>query len=211
LDAELDGMKYPELAVARLKPLVPESIWNERVKSSLDAGIPVMGAFLQMQTRTVLAVTVDLQCCGNPTNNWPEIRRQIEAQEIRGAIHRVLARRKVDAILLAGDLNLVFSATPLALLTNPYPEPHFALVPANAVHLEGTDVWTWDGRNSPFPSRALDFSLFTPASLQPVRSLVLSTEDFSRELLSSYGFESGTSRKLSDHLPILVDYRWQGL
>jgi hypothetical protein len=207
--AELDGLKYPAHAVARLKPMVPESIWNERVKSSLDAGIPVMGAIVQIKNRAVLAVTVDLQCCGNPTNNWPEFRRQIEAQETRSAIHRVLARRKVDAIVLAGDLNLVFSATPLAILTNPYPEPHFALAPVNAVHLDGTEVWTWDGRDSPFPSRPLDFSFFTPASLKPIRSLVLSTEDFSRELLTPRGFESGTSRKLSDHLPILVDYRWQ--
>jgi endonuclease/exonuclease/phosphatase family metal-dependent hydrolase len=204
-------MQYPAHAVAQLKSVVPNSAWNERVKSSLDAGIPAMGAIVRMKTRTVLAVTVDLQCCGNPTNNWPEVRRQIEAREIRSAIHLVLARRKVDGVVLAGDLNLVFSATPLAVLTNPYPAPHFALVPANALQLDGTEVWTWDGRDSPFPSRALDFSFFTPASLQPIRALVLSTEDFSRELLSAYGFESATSRKLSDHLPILVDYRWQSL
>jgi hypothetical protein len=206
--AELDGMQYPARAVARLKSMAPDSAWNERIKSSLETGIPAMAAIVQMKTRAVLAVTVDLQCC-NSTNDWQEVRRQIEAQEIRSAIHRVLARRSVDAILLAGDLNLVSSATPLVMLTNPYPSPHFALVPVNAVQLDGTELWTWDGRGSPFPSRALDFSFYTPASLQPVRALVLSTEDFSRELLSSHRFEPGTSRKLSDHLPILVDYRWQ--
>ena len=124
-------------------------------------------------------------------------------------MQKILERRRVDAVLLAGDFNLVGTAQPLIILTNPYPAPHFALVPARAVHLDGAEVWTWDGRGTQFPSRPLDFSLYSPASLQLVRAVVLSTEDLSPGSLTAGGLQSGTSKKLSDHLPIMVDYKWR--
>lgn len=198
---------YPDSALAQLKSLVPDSIWN-RTKSNLDAGIAVAGAIVQMGTRAVLAVAVDLQCC-NGVPDWQEFRRQIEVREIRSAIQAVLRNQRIDAVLVAGDFNLVSSGTPLVMITNPYPAPHRALVPVDALQLDGTEAWTWDGRGRPFPSRPLDFSLYSPNSLEPLRAVVLSTEDLSPRVLSTYGLEAGTSRALSAHLPIIVDYRWR--
>jgi exonuclease III len=205
---ELDGLRYPAADIATLKPLVPESKWTTRVQRSLEAGIPAVGGVVRLGDHTVLAVAIDLQCC-NDTNDWPEIRRQIEAREIRQAIQRVLEKRRVDAVLVAGDLNLVGGEKPLDTLTHDYPDPHRSLVAANAVQLDGHEVWTWDGRGSAFPSGRLDYSFYTPGSLQALRSIVLSTEDLAPEILTTHGLTPGTSRELSDHLPVIVDYQWR--
>lgn len=198
---------YPSSDVERLKALVPEANW-ERTKGNLDTGIAVAGGIVQIAKRTVLAVTVDLQCCSG-TPDWQDARRQIEVREIRKALQAVLKTYRVDAVVLAGDFNLVSSGTPLAMATNPYPSPHFALAPVEAFHLDGTENWTWDGRNTQFPSRPLDFKLYSPNSLEPIRAIVLSTEDLSADVLSSTGLLPGTSRALSAHLPIVVDYKWR--
>lgn len=157
---ELDGLRYPQKAFEQLRALVAESRWSD-VKNNLDTGLPAMGAIVRVGNHSVLAVTVDLQCC-NGMPDWQEARRRIEVREIRRAVGEALSSHDVDAVVLAGDFNLVSGATPLVAITNPYPPPHFALAPVDAVHLDGTETWTWDGRETPYPSRALDASLYSP-------------------------------------------------
>ena len=77
----------------------------------------------------------------------------IEVREIQRALQQALTRERVDAVLLAGDFNAVSTGMPLATITNPYPEPHVALVPALAIHLDGSESWTWDGNNMVFTMR----------------------------------------------------------
>ncbi|MBL9138356.1 MAG: endonuclease/exonuclease/phosphatase family protein [Verrucomicrobiales bacterium] len=205
---ELDGLRYPAADFDRLKTLVPESAWNSRVQRNLDLGIPTAGGILRIGERRVLAVAIDLQCC-NGTNDWPEIRRQMETRIIHQAIQQTLERRQVDAVLVAGDLNLVGGSQPLDILRRPLPDPHGSLVPAAAVQLDGQETWTWDGRGSAFPSGRLDYSLYSPASLQESRAFVVSSEDLPAAVLSAHDLKPETSRELSDHLPIIVDYQWR--
>ena len=205
---ELTGVvPYAEDEIARLKALVPEATWA-RTKANLDAGVPVAGAVVQIGARSILAVTVDLQCC-NGTPDWQEVRRQIEARRIRAVVQAVLAKVRVDAVILAGDFNLVSSGTPLVILGGPYPAPHLALVAADVLQLDGLEAWTWDGRDTPFPSRPLDFSLYGPNSLQVAAAVAVSTEDLTPAVRAAWGVGPGTSRELSSHLPIVVDYRWR--
>ena len=206
---ELNGvLPYPQSAVRQLQTLVPEDIWTTRTKGNLDAGIAVAGAIVRMEKRTILAVTIDLQCCsGSP--DWQEVRRQIEVREIREVVRGVLERQRVDAVLLAGDFNLVSTGIPLVIIASPYPAPHFALTPVEALHLDGVETWTWDGRNTPFPSRALDYAFYSANSLQPVRASVISTEDFPASEQAALGVAPETSHSLSAHLPLLVGYRWR--
>jgi endonuclease/exonuclease/phosphatase family metal-dependent hydrolase len=151
---------------------------------------------------------IDLQR-GAGTPDWQEARRLIEVREIQRMLQQVLQTTRVDAVLLAGDFNAVSTGLPLARITNPYPEPHVAIVPVQAVHLDGSESWTWDGRGTPFPTQALDFSLYSPGSLAPVNALAFSTEDLSAGALAEADLQSGTSRLVSDHLPIVADYRWR--
>jgi endonuclease/exonuclease/phosphatase family metal-dependent hydrolase len=200
-------LSYPADAMAELRSLMDDSTWT-RTKPNLDAGIPAGAAIIDLGRRRILAVTVDLQS-GAGTPNWQEARRLIEVREIQNALQQVLRTTRVDAVLMAGDFNAVTTIMPLARITNPYPEPHFAIVPAQAIHLDGSESWTWDGRGTPYPTQALDFSLYSPVSLEPLNAFAFSTEDLSPGALAEADLQVGTSRLVSDHLPIVVDYRWR--
>jgi endonuclease/exonuclease/phosphatase family metal-dependent hydrolase len=200
-------LHYPAASIAALRSLMDDATWD-RMKPNLDAGIAAGAGLIDLGGRRILAVTVDLQS-GKGTPDWQEERRLVEVREIQNALQHVLRTIKVDAVLLAGDFNAVSTNVPLARITNPYPEPHFAVVPAAAIHLDGVESWTWDGRGTAFPTQALDFSLYSPGSLEPLNALAFSTEDLPAGALDEAGLQPGTSRMVSDHLPIVVDYRWR--
>jgi endonuclease/exonuclease/phosphatase family metal-dependent hydrolase len=203
---EFQLLPYPKEALQELHSLMDEETW-ERLRPGLAAGIPVGAGIIQMGKRTLLGVSLDLQCC--VMGGWQERRRMIEIREIRKALQSALNRISVDAVILAGDFNTVSTDKPLAIITNPYPAPHFALVPVETIQLDGKEWWTWDGRETPYPSNLLDFSLYSPGSLEPLRAWILSTEDLPASLLAEHGLQAGSSRGFSDHLPILVDYQWR--
>jgi exonuclease III len=179
-----------------------------RNQSNLDDGIAAGAGIVELGGRRILAVAIDLQS-GASTPDWQEARRIIEVREIQQALQRVLQATKIDAVLVAGDFNVVSTGLPLARITNPYPEPHVAIVPVHVLQLDAIESWTWDGRGTPFPNEVLDFSLYSPDSVAPVNALAFSTEDVSAAALSEADLQTGTSRLVSDHLPIVVDYRWR--
>lgn len=183
---------------------------RERADSdlSMEHGIPVNGAVVLVGKRRLLVVIADLQCCGDDRASWQEYRRRVESREIRRVISEVLNRTEVDAVILAGDFNLVNSPFPLALLAGPYPHPHPGLIPAEVYHLDGSTAWTWDGRGTPFPSGTLDYQLYGPHSLHVRKSIILDTEDLAAQELERYGLEAEASRRLSYHRPLLVEYGW---
>jgi len=175
---------------------------------STDGGIPVNGAIVETNDRRLLVVVADLQCCGNDPASWQEFRRRVEAAEIQKLVRRVLDRTQVDGIVLAGDFNLVSTPAPLTILAGPYRAPHAALIPVEPYHLDGIANWTWDGRGTPFPSSPLDYQLYSPQSLRVDASLVLDTEDIADEVLEISGLETESSRRLSRHRPLVVEYSW---
>ena len=198
---------YPEDAKANILEAMSA---RERADPalSMDYGIPVNGAVVLVGERRVLVVIADLQCCGDNRASWQEYRRRVESREIRQVITEVLFRTKVDAVIFAGDFNLVNSPFPLALLSGPYPHPHPGLIPAEIYHLDGSTAWTWDGRRTPFPSGTLDFQLYGPTSLHVRQGIILDTEDLTPEALEQHGLEAEASRRLSSHRPLLVEYGW---
>jgi endonuclease/exonuclease/phosphatase family metal-dependent hydrolase len=200
-------LHYSAAAIKELRGLMDDDTWT-RMKPNLDAGIPAGAGIVNLGSRRILAVAIDLQS-GAGTPDWQEARRLIEVHEIQRAIQQAVRATRVDAVLVAGDFNAVSTSMPLVRITNPYPGPHFALVPALAFHLDGSESWTWDGRGSPYPTQALDFSLYSPAALEPLNAIAFSTEDLSPAELAGADLQVGSSRLVSDHLPIVVDYRWR--
>jgi endonuclease/exonuclease/phosphatase family metal-dependent hydrolase len=154
-------------------------------------------------------VVADLQCCGNEPASWQEYRRRIEMTEIRRLIRQVLERTEVDGIVAAGDFNLVSTAVPLVILAGPYAQPHAGLIPAELYHVDGISSWTWDGRGTPYPSRALDFQMYTAGSLRVQNGYIFDSEDISPEQFKLLNMQVETSRSLSDHRPLVVDYSWR--
>jgi hypothetical protein len=175
---------------------------------SMDGGIPVNGAVIQVGSRRLLAVVADLQCCGDSPDGWQEYRRRVEAREIRRLIRQVLEKNSVDGIVFAGDFNMVMSGFPMALLTGPYPSPHFGLIPAELYHPDGAATWTWDGRRTPYPSNTLDYQLYGPRGLEMRSGFILDTERIPLETRERFGLEVNTSTRTGRHRPLLVDYSW---
>lgn len=180
----------------------------EPLRRNLRSGVAVHGAVARVAGRRLLAVSVDLQCCG-VAGTWEERRRVYEARVIRDALRAALARDAVDGVLVAGDLNVVATVVPLAVLLGPYPSPHRGLLPAEALHRDRRRVWTWDGRGTPFESKPLDFQLYGPHALEALGGLVLDAEDLTVEELDARGIDATVSRRISDHRPVVVDYRWR--
>lgn len=176
---------------------------------SLEYGIPVNGALISQDGRRLLVLIMDLQCCGDTPDSWQEYRRRVEAREIRELVRRILDRVAVDGIVVAGDFNAVNTPIPIVRLMGPYPAPHSSLLPAEIYHRDGASSWTWDGRGTPFASSALDYQLYNPDELRVESGLVLDTEGLSAAELETYGLEPATSRRLSEHRPLIVEYAWQ--
>ena len=176
---------------------------------SMEGGIPVNAAIVIANGKRLLAVSADLQCCGGGPDSWQEYRRRVETRAIRARIRQVLERTSVDAVIIAGDFNLVNGTTPLTILTGPYDLPHAGLVAAELYQPDGVTSWTWDGRGTPFNSNTLDFQLYTPQALELRSGLILDTENLAAEVLEQYGLKSDTANTSSDHRPLLAEYGWR--
>jgi hypothetical protein len=181
----------------------------ERPAYSMDGGIPVNGAILRTGSRRLLVVVLDLQCCGDDPASWEEDRRRVETGEIRTRIEQVLNRTKVNGVIVAGDLNLVSTPLPMVILSGPYPLPHGGLIAADLRHLDGIERWTWDGTGSPFPSRPMDFVLYSPNALRLRTGFILDSADLTRPELDRLGLSSDAARRLSQHRPLVTEFVWQ--
>lgn len=181
---------------------------RNRSAYTMENGVPVNGGIILTGGRRLLTVIADLQCCGDDPESWQEYRRRVESKVIRGLVQKVLERTTVDGIVLAGDFNAVNGSFPLVLLSGPYDRPHAGLIPAEVYHLDGSTTWTWDGRQTPFPSSVLDYQLYSPQTLSVRSGWILDSEDLSPEKLVALGLESNTSNTLSRHRPLVVHYGW---
>lgn len=199
---------YPDEDRQRVLAIAPAEK-RDHIKHSMNGGIAVNAAVILIDKKRLLVVITDLQCCGNGPESWEELRRRVEAREIRRLIRQVLKHTKVDGIILAGDFNLVESTFPFALLTGPYPSPHSGLIPAELYHPDGITTWTWDGRDTPFPSNTLDFQFYGPWGLKMQSGFILNSEELPAEVLEQYGLESKTVGRTGRHRPLLVEYSWK--
>lgn len=199
---------YPDEGRERILAIVPPEK-HSRVSQHMDDGIAVNGAVILIGDKRLLVVITDLQCCGDGPQSWEELRRRVEAREIRRLIGQILERTKIDGIIFAGDFNLVESTFAMALLTGPYPLPHSGLIPAELYQPDGATTWTWDGRGTPFPSDTLDYQLYGPWALTMRSGFIMDTEGLPAEVLEKHELESSMVGRTGDHRPLVVEYSWK--
>jgi len=175
---------------------------------TIDDGIAANAAIVLAGERRILAVVFDMQCCGNDPGSWQEYRRRVEAREIRKLINAVLQRTKVDGIIVAGDFNAVSTPLPLVTLSNLNDKMHSNLSIAEVYQSDGAS-WTWDGRGSQYPSRVMDFQLYSAKTMRVNKGFIFNSELLSADEFEQLEFEAVTSKQLSDHLPLVIDYLWK--
>jgi endonuclease/exonuclease/phosphatase family metal-dependent hydrolase len=196
---------YPAAERSRLQALMTAG-GEDLPGYSMDGGIPVNGAIVVAGTRRLLVVILDLQCCGATPASWQEDRRRVETRVLRDRVEQVLARTQVDGVIVAGDLNLVNTPVPLVVLSGPYPPPHAGLIAADLRHLDGTENWTWDGRDTPYPSRPMDFLLYGPHALVLREGYVLDSADLGQPELDRLKLARDAAVSLSRHLPLVTEF-----
>ena len=192
---------YPEFEKERIRDRMIAA-GKQKHSYGLDDGLAVNGVIIIDGENRLLAVSSDLECCGNDPGSWQEDKRRMEAREIRRLIGKVIERTQVDGIILAGDLNLVSTVLPLIILSGPYKKPHSGLIAADLRHLDGKETWTWDGRGTPFPSRVMDLVIYSPNTIHLSDGYILDPEDLSPEESKQMGIRPETFSELSEHLAL---------
>lgn len=207
--AEFDSkLNYPEPAYSYILENMSEKE-HTYVNWSMDDGIAANAAIAHLGNRRLLLVTLDIQCCGNDPASWQEFKRRTEVKEIRRLVRQVLQRTKIDAVIVAGDFNLVATPAPLIIMSNTERPPFTNLATAEVYQTDGKSTWTWDGRGSQWPSRIMDFQLYSGQTLQIKSGFVFNSELLSPEVIAKLKFQPLTQKQLSDHLPVVVDYQWR--
>ncbi|MFQ5675326.1 MAG: endonuclease/exonuclease/phosphatase family protein [bacterium] len=204
---EFRWIAFPHEQIKRFTAMV-EAKRRTRLLKNLEGGVAANAAVVKVDGKQVFNIVVDFQCCGDD-GTWEDQRREFEAKMVHEATSKALSRLEVDGVILSGDLNLVGTSTPLRILQQPLPSNYGSLEVVGAKHLDGKTKWTWDGRGTEFPNGKLDFALYNANQLEVLRSFVFDTETMPPTMREKYGFEFGLSRTLSDHRPIVVDYRWK--
>lgn len=206
--AEFAFLPYPVDYRAKLDTIPLKPAQASAMRQSLDAGVAAFGINAQIGKRRLLLVGVDLQCCGDSDDAWEEQRRIVEAHVIRGALDQAWDRQQPDAVIVGGDFNAVRGLDPLRPVQGDNDASHRHLAVAQAMHANGKDHWTWDGRGTPFPSKPLDFLLHSDA-LQNLGALVFDPETMSSRQRARIGLRRDALLSLSEHRPLVVDLRWR--
>jgi hypothetical protein len=205
---QFQHLAYPPRFVAWMRRLPFNADQRQWLERSLAAGIGAFGAQVRIGGRRIIVVGVDLECCGDSDDAWEERRRHVEARSIRSVLDRVWSARAPDAVIVAGDFNAVRGRRPVNLMQGDPRRPQRRLAIAEARHANGIDRWTWDGRGTPFPSRAIDFMLHS-RMLRVLQALVFDAETMSEEQRQRLGIDVEMFRTMSEHRPLVVDFAWR--
>jgi endonuclease/exonuclease/phosphatase (EEP) superfamily protein YafD len=193
------GRRARERLLAATRPDI-----REREALSLAGGVAAHGAILEFDGRRLLVAGLDLQCCGDSPDGAEEQRRLVEARAIRTLVERATARARVDAVIVAGDFNTTQGLAPVKLVAGVGRNTPPQLRRIDPRHADG-QTWTWDGRGTPFASKALDHVLHS-RELSVRQSLIFDPETLPPE--RRLGLDPELMRQLGDHRPIVVDFAW---
>jgi endonuclease/exonuclease/phosphatase family metal-dependent hydrolase len=176
---------------------------------SADTGVGAALMRARLGARRLLVVPVDFTCCGAPESD-AEALRILEADAINRAV-RLAMRQDIDGVLIGGDFNLVGTRAPLDVAAWALDLDRSALTAVDALKLDGLskDTWRQPGGGGRFPPGRLDWLLYSDTSLEVVRAFVLDTADLSQRWLDAHNLRAGDSAAISDHLPIVADFRWR--
>jgi len=201
----LERVGYPETFPAYLEGIGrPRS--QQDLRNAATDGVSTAGMVVEIDGRRLLAMPLDLQCCGRTEEPEDQI-REIQAQAIRNALRAAVPEADLDGLIVAGDLNLVGNRRPLDLLTEGLDLDGSDLASANALQLDGYSNATWGFRGA-FPASRLDYVFFGDSTLEALNAFVFDARDLDAHWRGVHAVEAEDVRA-SGHLPVVVDMRWR--
>ncbi|MDB4947482.1 MAG: hypothetical protein JWM27_131 [Gemmatimonadetes bacterium] len=202
--AALAHVAYPDSLADALRG-APASVAAD---ISATEGVPTVGALVTVDGRRVLVATVDLKCCGGGIGTPEERVRRIEARAMADAVRRAVSTERPDAVVVAGDYNLVGTAQPLETMREGTDVDGSSLFVADAPRLDGLSYATWTRPRNRFAPGRLDFHLYGDEALRPARSFAFDTRDLSPAWLSAHALRADDSGAASGHRPVVTDFAW---
>jgi endonuclease/exonuclease/phosphatase family metal-dependent hydrolase len=196
---------YPDSVLALL-PADASPRAREAMERRRAEGVPVLGAIVHIAGKRLLAVTVDLECCGGAGAPADRLRR-MEALAVRQAVEATMRAGGVDGLLVTGDLNLVGSEEPRDILSRELDVDGRWLVAAPPLRLDDVSQATWEWAGDRFTPSRLDYVLYSQASVGRVGGFVFRSGDLSPRWQALHGVTDETSRA-TDHLPVVTDLCW---
>jgi hypothetical protein len=178
-----------------------------KARNWIGDSVPAGGAIVTFGARKVLAVGVDLQCCGGH-ETVEDHRRMIEVKGINAAAAKTAADMKLDATIVSGDFNLVGDPVVLDLAAANL-DGGKPLARARALQIDGLSDATWANPGEPFVPGRLDHILYSSSSLELLRAFVFDSSDLSGRWLAYNGLSAEDSSSASDHMPVVADFKWR--
>jgi endonuclease/exonuclease/phosphatase family metal-dependent hydrolase len=153
----------------------------------------------------VAVSSVHLKCCGTVGSSEDQ-KRIAEATAVQSALSSALGTDGSTLRIIAGDMNLVGSTTPLDTIGKGLDFDGSSLAPADTFLLGDSSVYTWTSDSEVFPPGRLDYILYSDAAATVVNSFALDTRRLSPRALASMGLDM-TDSAASDHLPVVADFK----
>ncbi|MGE0040012.1 MAG: endonuclease/exonuclease/phosphatase family protein [Vicinamibacterales bacterium] len=174
------------------------------------SGLATAGAWVEVGGREILFVPVDFQSGGYAGSPEDQL-RAVQATAIRDRVDEALRSVENPAVVIAGDLNLVGTAEPLSRLRSGLGRGGTPLAVSPAYRLADRSQATWRSTRYPaFTPGRLDFMLYSGAVLAVDRAFPFDPEGVTPARLAALGLEEGDARAVSDHLPVVTDFRVRG-
>lgn len=184
-----------------IRPLLTEPV---RAESATNP-VRFVSGVVSTPMGDVAVGSVHLKCCGT-VGSSEDKRRMAEATAIREAMESALGATSTPIRIIAGDLNLVGSVTPLEILSSKLDFDGSSLSPVEAEILGDPANFTWFNTAERFPPGRLDYILFSDSTAAVANSFILDTRRLNQKALAAMGLDRNDSAA-SDHMPLVVDLK----
>ena len=210
-EPRLGTVDYPE---GVLDQWVAETDSSEfavtRAPVEAAGGLSATGAWIEVDGRRLLFVPVDLQSAGFDGSPRDRL-RELQATLLRDALAEVLTDEPEAGLVIGGDVNLVGSARPLEALVRGLAVGGGDLTVARPENVRDRSLITWRslGNADDFSPGRLDFVAYRAGPLDVTRAFVFDVDDYGPDAQATLGLRGGETTETSDHLPVVVDFRWR--
>ncbi len=168
-----------------------------------DHNARIVSGVVALPVGDIVVASTHLKCCGSATS--PEDSTRIaEAGRIASALGDAIADDPTWVRVVAGDMNLVGTRTPLDLIGKGLDSDGSDLEIAPVRVLGDNATYTWVDWQTSFTPGRLDYVLYSGAGCRVLGATAIDTRRLSDAALARMGLERDDSGA-SDHLPIVVD------
>ncbi len=186
-----------------ITPLLPDGI--DFPQNGRDHSTRIVAGVVPLAVGDIVVGSTHLKCCGT-AGSVEDGTRIEEARVIARTLGKAIDRDPTWVRVIAGDLNLVGSRTPLDELGRGLDVDGSDLEIAPVRVLGERATYTWADWQTPFTPGRLDWVLYSGAGCDVLNAFSIDTRRLSDASLARIGLDRGDSAS-SDHLPVVVDVR----